>query len=1543
MSSSTRIIWEDPRIFPLYGTGVSALLLVLQALRARWTHAKYTSMLLTESYASDDRSHSQRTATKHVIGRVGSPTMFLWKVARLLCCIALFGLSLVSLFQHSDDTAGSRTMSWWLHVAQCDVYGYTSLLAFSDVLASRRSGLFGAHLTAVLLLTSAVYTCRDVLPLFLRNHSPADAADSLLWMKFFLLLGAAVLLPLLTPRVYKPYDPEKPMEKPNEQQTASLSSLILFNWLNSTVRKASRVSHLSLDQLPALADTNTTKNLAESSFPHLDPTQLQKEEHVFWGFLRVYRLQYLAYSLLAVLSAILFLASPTAVKGLLAYLEAGGHQSEVYPWAWILLLLVGPAADTLAQEWHDWIIDLQNVRIQAIVTELLFQHALRIRMKYETSHSADDPSLEAGAAISDDVQDGEGHLVGRMNNLITSDLENVKNGNKFWLQLFVKVPVLILSSIVFVYSILGWSALVGLASILVLLPVPGYLSSWIQGYQAVMMAKTDARVQLINESINVVRTIKLFGWEKRVAAQIEERREAELAYLRKTKFLQLINNLINFSIPLCTMAITFGAYTIFQKGELTASRLFSSFTAFLMIQQQLHMIFYAIPVCTQAKVSLDRINEFLHKTELLDEFEEKKSGTESTQAFAHRAHDENLLGIGRTTFTWANEQSRAPTPATVETPGTNASGSGSCPGSRQRRFVLNVEDEVVFRRGRINLVVGPTGSGKTSLLMALLGEMHAIPSGPDSFVSLPRAGGVAYAAQESWVLSETIMDNILFGSPYDETRYNEVIKQCALERDLSLFEAGDQTEVGEKGITLSGGQKARITLARAVYSSAEILLLDDVLAALDVHTGRWIVDRCFKGDLIRGRTVILVSHNVTLTRPIADFVVALGTDGRIVSQGSLDKALKEDKMLLEELKTEEKQLQQVHQEIDEPVLQADAVDQQKDGKLVVAEEIGEGLVGWNALRMYFRNTARVAWMYWTVYLVALTLTHVLINGQTYFLGYWASQYESHDPSEVSVPYYMTVYFLLVFAIISVYAVCWSVYVYGTIRASKIIHRELVTSVLCTTLRWLDMTPTSRIIARCTADIQAMDTQISHIMHSLLEGTIYMIVKIAAVVFMLPIFLAAAAIVAALGGWISQIYMRAQLSVKRELSNARAPVLGHFGSAITGLVSIRAYGAQEAFTQESYVRMDRYNRAGLTYEALNRWVTIRVDILGSALSAALAAYLTYGARLSASNAGFALSMSVGFSSFILGWLRTFNDFQVIANSLERIQQYTTIEQEPKPTKEGIPPAYWPASGDVRVEKLSARYSSDGPRVLNELSFEVKSGERIGIVGRTGSGKSSLTLALLRCILTEGKVYYDGIATDSINLDALRSNITIIPQTPDLLSGSLRQNLDPFAVHEDSTLNDALRSAGLFSLQEESGHGRITLDSEIAGGGGNLSVGQRQIIALARAIVRRSKVLILDEATSAIDYETDAIIQKSLREELGRDVTVLTVAHRLQSIMDADKIMVLDAGNIIEYDKPSELLKKHGGYFRGLVDESGDRRALYAMAGVTMWDRVSSALL
>ncbi|KAJ3544544.1 hypothetical protein NMY22_g2754 [Coprinellus aureogranulatus] len=500
----------------------------------------------------------------------------------------------------------------------------------------------------------------------------------------------------------------------------------------------------------------------------------------------------------------------------------------------------------------------------------------------------------------------------------------------------------------------------------------------------------------------------------------------------------------------------------------------------------------------------------------------------------------------------------------------------------------------------------------------------------------------------------------------------------------------------------------------------------------------------------------------------------------------------------------------------------------------------------------------------------------------WFLGYWSGQYENHAPEDIPV------------------------------------------------LRWLDETPISRIIQRLTVDIDCVDGPLMNELEGLLITFLIMIVDLASAVIFVPLFTLPGLFIAALGMYIGSKYLKAQLSVRREMSNAKAPMLAHFGAAASGLVSLRACGAESAYRAELRKRLDQYIRISRMNYDLNRWINFRIDVLGAIFTASLATYLTYFSNISAANVGFSLNRAVEFCSVILWFVRIFNMFQVQCNSLERIVAYTEVEQEPKPTEQGKPPAAWPTSGDIRVENLTARYSVNGPAVLHGLTFDIRSGERVGVVGRTGSGKSSLTLALLRCIIAEGAVYFDGINTKDINLDALRSKITIIPQVPELLSGTLRHNLDPFDEYDDATLNDALRASGLYSSENESSETRFTLDSNIASGGSNVSVGQRQIIALARAILRSSKLLILDEATSAIDHETDNVIQSTLRKELGPDVTVLTIAHRLQTIVDADRILVLDAGHVVEFASPAELLEKPRGVFKALVDASGDKEKLYEAA-------------
>ncbi|KAI0068087.1 hypothetical protein BV25DRAFT_1834393 [Artomyces pyxidatus] len=1598
-------IWLHPFLFPAYVAAASALILTVRVLFSFGPLKK-----LREHFWSSEEevewpidSDTTRTglisAVRAHVNKFGGSTIYLFKLTRLLSVLTLLGLSIATFLQDEEGHAqppSSLSKHWgkkhkhhknhddsqftkheWLDLALCMTYLYASFLAVLSVTATfKRAAIVTRHLSVLLLATFAIYAYRDLWPLATFTQSPIDTREGpLLWAKIAVLGFAAIVLPLTVPRKYTPYNVQEPASELNPEQTASILSLSVYAFLDPVVFLAYRISHLTHDDLPPIADYDYAKNLVGRSFKvvlnilravhrnpsdvtrvqHLDVFSGSPKRHLFWGFMKIFTREYIALAFLVIIKVLTGFFGPVGINRLLTYLESHGENAVVRPWVWISSLLLGPLVGTLAMQWYIFIATGMLVRVEGIITQLVFEHSLRIRMKAETPQSTATPDNRSEASVTPDsasivevtvVEESVGgssdetvranspgvqsaaskgkqkakapdskeaepavkdtaakasNLVGKINNLVSTDLSNITDGRDF-LFIVMYMPFQLALCIWFLYTILGWriiSAFVGMVVMIAMFPLPGTVAHFIQGVQQETMKKactqlrrdhfnTDARVETVSETMSVLRMIKLFGWEPKIDEMVAEKRDAELKLIKKRQILNLINGNLNYVIPVITMIVTFVTYTGIMKQSL---RLFD------IMRDQLHSIFYMIPMFIQAKVSLDRVTDFLQNTELLDEFAGPEEEAARAMLSDASRFDQKVIGFGHASFAWSNDE---PTDGTL-TPS-------------RRKFTLRIEDELLFKRGCINLIIGPTGSGKTSLLMALLGEMHFIPLGPGSWFHLPREGGVAYAAQESWVQNETIRDNILFGTPYDEARYEKVVYQCGLKRDFTLFEAGDKTEVGEKGLTLSGGQKARVTLARAIYSPAETILLDDVLAALDVHTARWIVDKCFKGDLLRGRTVLLVTHNVAMASPIADYVVSLGLDGTVASRGTVSEALAKDEILEAELEEEKEVIEQDSKEIDAE--EPDATAKQADGKLILAEEVAEGHISWEALKLFFTSLGGShVTLFWLVFLSGMVLCDIAMSTQTWFMGYWAEQYDIvDDPSQVHIGFYLTVYVLLLFVGIAVYTIGNAVYVFGSLRASRSIHRKLIQSVLGTTLRWLDTTPTSRVITRCTQDIRALDGPVANNFMWLVELSATMLIKFAAVVVLTPAFILPGILVSVLGGWCGQIYMAAQIAVKREMSNAKAPVLGHFGAAIAGLTSIRAYGSQLAFRQESYKRIDRYTRAARTFYNLNRWVSLRIDILGGLFAAALGAYLIYGpgsGKALPSDTGFSLTMAVGFSGLILWWVRVLNDFEVQGNrdSLERIQAYITIEQEPKPTKEGIPPAYWPASGDLKVENLSARYSEDGPKVLHELSFHIKSGERVGV---------------------EGTVYFDGIPTSSINLDALRTSITIIPQMPELLSGTLRENLDPFSEYDDAALNAALRAAGLFSLQADDDESRVTLDSAISSGGGNLSVGQRQILALARAIVRGSKLLILDEATSAIDYETDTIIQSSLRNELKGDVTLITVAHRLQTIMDADKIMVLDAGKIVEFDTPSELLKKEDGRLRSLVDESGDRDALYAMA-------------
>ncbi|ORY35072.1 hypothetical protein BCR39DRAFT_573867 [Naematelia encephala] len=1470
-----------------------------------------------------------------------------FEVLRSACLAGLVGLSIVA-------TIKSKGQLEWT-VMSVEKHGLSNLqkaelgltivyfvaLLHSLALVFLRHGSTTRRTVSTILNTLlpvlfVVYCYRDVYPYITFTFSPIDTRHlpaAIVWTRFSLLGVAAILVPLFAPRLYSPVDPSYVAPEPNPEQTANPLSFLFFNYVDKIIYRAWRTDAIQYEDLPPLADYDRAEYLKKSALTKLHPIRRQElglpKAHLIVGIVSVFWKRMIFMAVMISLRAVLELVTPVGVNRLLTYLQDGPGSTNIQPWFWITRALV---------------------RIESLFTQLLFEQSLRIKMKDEeedntkmidpvqagintpavlsedtanTSLAAvnvEDPAAQTGGVVVEESDSssnsdtkvssppsdsGKGkttkreaeaapiappkksNLAGRINTLMSSDINNVVQAKDILLTLIYS-PLQLVLGVVFLYQILSWPALAGLAVTAITLPIPAYLSRLLTKSQRALMEATDARVQTVTEAINSLKITKLFAWEEKIKERIAEKRELELRAIRRKVFTQVGISTANWLLPIFTMITCYGLYTGVLKQNLTAAQVFSSITMYMFTSQLTAFI--------QAKVSTERLNTFLTTTELLDEYKTKEGElqintvkTEDSRIFFHNA-----------VFTW----SKAP----------NSSGTAT----GQRSFRLKIDD-LEIPRNQITLVAGKTSAGKTSFLMALLGEMTWIPSSLDAAFNLPRKDGVAYSAQEAWVMADTVRGNILFGNAYDEARYKKVLHACALEQDLKLFDAGDQTELGEKGLNASGGQKARISLARAVYSPAQILLLDDVLSALDITTCKWIIDKLFRGDLLKGRTVVLVTHHVSMCVPIADYTVHLALDGSIDHHGPIDDKVVE--LLTDGDVTAENVEEIAETEVDvkaekegvEPEPKADA------GKLVVAEEKAKGRVSRATLVRYFGAAGGV--VYWFLYWIDIFLGEILFAGCNYWLGAWSSAYERSNghPEQVSILYYLGIYVLLMVIQIGSYDSSTILWTFGSLRASRKLHGSLVHHILHAPMRWIDKTPTGRIIGRFTADVSSLDASFVNLFQGFSELAVTLLLKFFLLLYLVPTFAPLALSVGIIGGFIGQLYMHAQMSTKREQSNAKSPMFGAFAAAINGIVSIRAYGAQEYFHSQLQEKTNRYVRCATAFYNLNRWMTVRIDALGGIFSAGLAALLFYGGQriLPTAVIGFALNQAVSFSDILLYFIRISNDLDLQANSIERINDYIVIDQEPAPTAALKPPASWPTSGEVEIEHLTARYFEGGPVVLNDLSLTIEAGSRVGIVGRTGSGKSTLTMALLRVIPTEGAIRIAGVDTKSVNLDALRSRLTIIPQDPTLLSGSMRFNLDPFDQCDDADLLDAMKSSGLLQSNETASgeeQSALTLDTTIAAGGSNLSQGQRQLVSLARALVRRSKILVLDEATASVDHATDALVQKAIRSL--HEVTILTVAHRLSTIMDYDKVMVLSAGELKEFDTPQNLLKNPDGYLRAL---------------------------
>ncbi|KAK2169807.1 hypothetical protein NP493_1174g00004 [Ridgeia piscesae] len=1121
--------------------------------------------------------------------------------------------------------------------------------------------------------------------------------------------------------------------------------------------------------------------------------------------------------------------------------------------------------------------------------------------------------------------------VGEIVNLISVDAQKLQDSPLF-LHLIWSAPLTIALCLYFLWQELGPSVLAGLLFMLLMIPVNGVIAQVTRKLQVSQMKFKDGRLKLMNELLNGIKVLKLYAWEDPFEKQILEMRGKEIRALQTAAYMDAGSAISWFMAPYLVALGSFAAYVLSSPDNvLDANKAFVSLALFNIMNFPLSMLPATLAYTVQAVVSIGRISKFLRREELDED------------SVSHDQFTKEAIAVDKGIFSW----SRSGEP-----------------------ILTNIKLKVP--EGSLVAVVGQVGSGKSSLISALLGEMELM----DGQVNV--RGSVAYVPQQAWIQNSTVKGNILFSKDFNESRYRKVIDACALGPDLEILPGGDETEIGEKGINISGGQKQRVSLARAVYQDCQVYLLDDPLSAVDAHVGRHIFDHVVgPNGLLKRKTRLLVTNSVAYLQQM-DTIVVL-KNGEISEMGTFRELLSHKAAFAEFILTYlndpnvsseldpdslhelQRQLTGVsdatlsdgsdHDLMSEPTNSpgvertpsfrrrrrkrnslvktlslefenpskktlANVLDNQR---LTEDEQAMSGSVKWSVLSCYLRACGYVFWpgiVAWCLlFVVSQTMTNI-----------WLSMWSNDKPGpngtvdsslrDIRLEVYGG---LGVIQAVATLGQSFAIAI-GCVRASRVLHARLLHGMLRAPMSFFDTTPTGRIVNRFSKDVDTLDVSIPFTLRILMSTLTSVIGTIIVISYSTPIFLS---VVIPLGldiVLLQRFYVCSARQLRRIDSIRRSPIYAHFGETVTGTSSIRAYGQQRRFIDHSDFLVDENQKAYFFSFLLNRWRAVCLDLIGSSivLFAGLFAVLERD-TISAGIAGLSVTYALQVTESLNMVVKMTSEMETNIVAVERINEYTELEAEAPKTIEGNRPSPdWPLHGRVRFCDYATRYRAGLPLVLRDLNCQINANEKVGIVGRTGAGKSSMTLALFRIIeATAGSIVIDDQVIGQIGLHDLRSQLTIIPQDPVLFTGPLRMNLDPFDRYTDEEVWRSLEHAHLkdYVMSLPSG-----LQHDCAEGGENLSVGQRQLVCLARALLRKSKILVLDEATAAVDLETDDLIQATIRTEFA-DSTVITIAHRLNTIMDYDRVLVLDNGTIKELDTPEALLKDQDSIFYGMAKDTG----------------------
>ncbi|RDB26371.1 Oligomycin resistance ATP-dependent permease YOR1 [Hypsizygus marmoreus] len=1122
------------------------------------------------------------------------------------------------------------------------------------------------------------------------------------------------------------------------------------------------------------------------------------------------------------------------------------------------------------------------------------------------------------------------HSVGQITTMISTDASRMDRFAAFGHNLWVS-PIQIAIGVGLLLGNLGYSALVGLGVLILGFPIQLILVKVMFAQRKKGVKITDTRVRLTTEVLQGIRLIKYYAWESFYTSQISKLRAREIATIRKAAIARSALIAIVTFIPILASILSFITYAL-TGHELDVAIIFSSLQLFNIIRAPLIFFPFVLSSLTDALVALGRISKFLLSEELADpyliDYAQKQAVsvdgdfTWETAGKLEEGKFDHGRGDGTRGDRGGNDGRKGAKGAILPTTNDKLVGKELETGSekeKEKPFELtNLKFSVP--KGAFVAIVGRVGSGKSSVLQALIGEMRRTRG------EVVFGGSVAYVPQTAWIRNATLRENVVFGQVDDEQRFREVVRACSLEHDLEMLPNGEQTEIGEKGINLSGGQKARVSLARAAYSKSDVILLDDPLSAVDAYVGKSILDQCFLSGPLADRTRILVTHSLHVLDK-TDYIYVV-ENGVITEQGTYNDLMNESVVfshLMDEygsLDQDKEKEGKASKKGEVPGASHDVDIKRLSSTLMQEEERNIGSVTWEVYSKYLRFAGGIIWA--PIIIILLTLTQGAQVGNSLFLGFWTAG---------SIPGFRQGDYMAVYAALGAAQAVFSFILSATFAIASLIaslnlFKAALLSVLRSPTSFFDTTPMGRIMSRMSKDQDTLDNELALTLWQFLFTFSSVLGTVALVFYTFPYLGIIFAPMAVLYYLISVYYRRSSVETKRLDSLMRSTLYGSYSESLTGLSTIRAYRAQESSIKSADEGLDMENRAYYMTISIQRWLAVRLDLFGNILVFGIAIFAAgFRNTVNPSKIGVVLSYTLSITQVFSEMVTQFAQNEQNMNAVERVLHYSELPPEGSATTPNDPPASWPSKGHISFEKVELAYREGLPLVLKGITFEVQPGEKVGIVGRTGAGKSSLLQALFRTVeLQGGKIEIDGQNIRDIGLDVLRGRLALVPQDSTLFLGTLRENLDPQGLRTDAELISVLQRVSLLPSHDTLdpvAEAKFSLSSTVGDEGSNFSAGEKQLLALCRALVKNSRIIILDEATSSVDVETDAKLQKTIQTEFASS-TLLCIAHRLNTIAYYDRVLVMDSGEIAEFDTVLNLYDNEQGIFRSLCNEANLQR-------------------